>query len=109
MGRVLPKPLHLQQQEQHGTSAGSTPLSPSSITFVLWLPNSDHQRKAGDQKQMGIQDRDQEDAHMQPANNRVLALGWARLQDLKQVRLCHTLSACTYGVHAIHIGSLAFC
>lgn len=108
MGRVLPKPLYLQQQEQHGASTGSTPLSPSSITFVLWLPNSDH---PGDQKQMGIQDRDQEDAHMQPANNGVLALGWARLQDLKQVRLCHTLSACTYGVHArvLGFGSLAFC
>ena len=89
MGKVLPKPVHLQQEEQKGTSTSPAPLpcpaplTPSSTLFVLWLPNS-HPRSAGISKQKRSRDKDKEDSHMQPANNRVLALSWAWLQELKQ-------------------------
>ena len=88
MGKVLPKPVHLLQQEQHSVSAnsGTALLSASSTMLVLWLP-SNNTRTTGSQKQVRAQDRDKEDSHMQPANNRVLALGWAYLQELKQVHL----------------------
>ena len=70
-------------------------LSSSSTILVLWLPHADP-TTAGSQKQVGAQDGDKEDIQMQPANNRVLALGWARLEEFKQVgMLAHTLTACT--------------
>ena len=86
MGKVLPKPVHLLQQEQHGVSAGSGTalLSSSSTMLVLWLPSNSN-RPTGSQKQVTAQDRDKEDSHMQPANNKVLAFGWASLQEFKQV------------------------
>ena len=54
--------------------------------LVLWLPSHDS-RTAGSQQQVRAQDRDKEDSHMLPANNRVLALGWACLQEFKQVSM----------------------
>lgn len=95
MGKVLPKPLHLLQQEQHGVSGATALLSSSSTILVLWLPHADPTTA-------GAQDGDREDIQMQPANNRVLALGWARLQEFKQVGMrahtdcLHTLTACTH-------------
>lgn len=103
MGKVLPKPLHLQQKEQKGTSTSLAPLTPSSTLFVLWLPNSDP-RSAGSNKQKRSQDHDKEDSHMQPANNRVLALGWQWLQELRQASVRHALGAGTFcmNVRSLH-------
>lgn len=95
MGKILPKPLHLQQEEQKGTSTSLAPLSVSSTLFVLWLPNSDP-RSAGDNKPKLSQDREKEDSHMQPANNRVLALGWQWLNELKQASVRLTCLECMH-------------
>ena len=107
MGKVLPKPVHLLQQEQHGVSAGSGTalLSSSSTMLVLWLP-SNNSSIAGSQEQVTARDRDKEDSHMQPANNRVLALGWAYLQEFKQVKNVHGLHAHAER-HAMDTGDLA--
>lgn len=106
MGKVLLKPLHLLQQEQHGVSGDTALLSSSSTILVLWLPHADNPT-ARSQKQVGAQDGDKEDIQMQPANNRVLALGWARLQEFKQVdMLVHNRQLAHAECHAMNSGDL---
>ena len=82
MGRVLPVPICLQQ-EQAANAEGSDPTSSDCNLFVLWLP-SDRQKQATGHEGLLGPGSSREDAHMRPANDRVLFLGWACLNKLKQ-------------------------
>ena len=54
--------------------------------LVLWLP-----APAVIQEHMTDQDREVDGSYMQPANNRVLYVGWASLQNLKRVKTSASL------------------
>ena len=82
-GKILPKPLYLQQQDHASDVAVSAPMCSSSTTFVLWLPTRD-QATAADTRQVRPEETAKDEEHMRPANNRMLFLGWTCLKTLKQ-------------------------
>ena len=83
-------PLQLEQQQHRAAGSSSTPPSCSTALLVLWLP-AGAQRHAVIQEHMTDQDREVDGSYMQPANNRVLYVGWASLQKLKRVMTCASL------------------
>ena len=79
LGKVLPKPAYLLEQDQASPARGMPSLASKETLLVLWMP---HKKQVEGKKQSRNMDKDQ---HMRPGNDRLLLRAWTCLHHLQQV------------------------